>query len=337
MLHKDGRISNIVHYGKGSWTTPLTGLLSTKEIDLNTYAKIVWNSNGSVFSMWYGADASSNATPIRAVGAIAVEVEGDCIGASMEIQAERIAALGMNQLQQGGYISNLIGGEKAKSPEYSDGWVATQKGGFSWRKFENVAYIGNDMRMKPLAMPAQYAPLAEQMKSRWSKLEGETVEGMGYAPAAHHTELKGEIQDTPFSNFAIERVVSSRGKITLLFFHARKYFNSPVFRDYVESQGSSVGDTTQVIAYRGWVLLEPEGRVSWPAAFVNLTPGYGSKVSSYRQIHPIALIELDGDTRQYLLASSNVEYGNGGISQMEIFELTHGKFKSHGTYPGSCG
>ncbi len=282
--------------------------------DIKTYAEVFWNSDASTFSRWYRIGDPSDSAPIRVVHAGHEGSAGDCGGAEREIQSDS-------------------GGDKNQKP----GWVATQRSGFSWGGFENVVYVGKDAQWKPLAIPEQHAPLAEQVKISWSKLEGDTIAGIEYAPAYQHAELKSALRATPFFHFAIERAAWARDNVTLLFFHASKSFNSPVFRKYVESIGSSVGDTTQVIDYRGWAVVQQDGKVSWPSAFVHLTPGYGSRVSSYRRVHPIALIELEGDGRRFLLADSHVEYGNAGTAEVEIFELVDGKFRSHGRYPGSCG
>ncbi len=276
------------------------------DMDLQTYAKIFWNSNASAFRRWYQINPP-NTAPARFKRAFIGGSMGDCQAEGAVIELDALdEKSSKDQAEPGGLIS--------EPTSTGSGWLATQRSGFTWAEFETIADV-----------EPQLAALAAQVKSRWSELEGRVVEKMRVA-ASHRDGLKKSIRIEPWTQFRMSRAAWSSKQTTLLYFRAMKYFHSPVLKDG--------NDDSQAAAYRGWAVLDADGRTGWPSASVHIEPGNFSPEPSYTEVSPKALIELDG--RQFLVADSHVRFANGGIPGSEVLELVEGKFRSRGTYPGWC-
>lgn len=336
-LSETGTISNIMYYRNDSWVKPqlewndmkdyeIFGGEDNNNKDLVAYAKLVWGNGASDFKQWFQTNKPYQ-EPVRPLHSFVGGSSGDC--------SADAAVLQTNYSETG---NPDAAGQTVKKRKRSrvEVWVATKTIGYKWNESEEIADVildpeyaqqyKDNPRIKPL--PAQLEPLVEQIKSKWSELEGATVQNIK-VPKEQHAALKRELRKTSYHELKVRRTVFSTGRATLLYFESTKYFRSPLIRNPIEEDNATIG-----VSYRGWALIHPDGSISWPTAFVNLEPGYSANVEFYVSAAPYALLEIND--KQYLITDFSKHFGNGIQVRTAIFELIGEKFVQQRIYTGAC-
>jgi hypothetical protein len=290
----------------------------SSDLSGDAYARLLWNSNASRFRLWYQVNAPERA-PARFKGAAFGGSMGDCVSDAVLIAVDEQAP---RPLSEAGVASDAeVEKDLEEAQRPGSGWLATQKGGFTWGDFRDIRDADADAKRV-----SGDSGLAAQIKSRWSEREGAVIDRLPATPR-ENAELKKSLRAEGFSDFRVRRGVWAEKRITLFYFDAKKIFELPMLKD-------KNGDGSVIAEYRGWAALYPDGRLDWPSARMQLTAAGKLSPESYTRFSPRALLELDG--RQFLIADSSEYSEKAAVIENEVFELADGKFTSRGVYPGVC-
>ncbi len=311
-LRDDGVISTIMYYRNGAWIKPRLSQ-DQHEIygkfggtrDLKDYAKLVWGTQTSIFKQWHKIGRMGE-SPVHFRHAFVGGGMGDCEADAAIIQSDGSAK--NNKLD----------------------WVSTHARGYTWHSFYEVARTtAEDNSSQAIRISNELQPLVAAIKERWSLLESEIVSKR--LPATHHREITQKLQNRQYNEFWITRADGLAEGSQIIHFGAEKFINDPFFHYDNNSDGSLF------VAYRGLLMLYPDGKFASLAAFVDFEP-FGKYVEdSITLIDPVAVISLDN--RAFIVAETDTYSGRGKNYVDTHRSLSRNREKLHGHPPerfGGC-